>query len=117
MHKRLLPALVLAVASTLAFSACSLLPGGAGMVMRPEPWGEALDTVVTPESVIIFPSPAGERFTQATARELSLEQHLVFGCGRYEGIDQRVIDFAGSTARVREISLGDDEYSFHWPLR
>jgi tRNA (guanine37-N1)-methyltransferase len=81
--------------------------GGAGMVMRPEPWGEALDTVVTPESVVIFPSPAGERFTQATARELSLEQHLVFGCGRYEGIDQRVIDFAGSTARVREISLGD----------
>jgi len=81
--------------------------GGAGMVMRPEPWGEALDAVVTPESVVIFPSPAGERFTQATARELSVERHLVFGCGRYEGIDQRVIDFAGSAARVREISLGD----------
>ncbi|CAN5161328.1 tRNA (guanosine(37)-N1)-methyltransferase TrmD [soil metagenome] len=81
--------------------------GGAGMVMRPEPWGEALDSVVTPESVVVFPSPAGERFTQATARELALEPHLVFGCGRYEGIDQRVIDHAGSVARVREISLGD----------
>ena len=81
--------------------------GGAGMVMRPEPWGEALDAVVAPDSVVIFPSPAGERFTQATARELALEQRLVFACGRYEGIDQRVIDFAGSIARVREISLGD----------
>lgn len=81
--------------------------GGAGMVMRPEPWGEALDAIVGPDSVVVFPSPAGERFTQATARELALEQHLVFGCGRYEGIDQRVIDFAGSVARVREISLGD----------
>jgi len=81
--------------------------GGAGMVMRPEPWGEALDAVVTPESVVVFPSPAGERFTQETARELALEPHLVFACGRYEGIDQRVIDFAGSVARVREISLGD----------
>ena len=81
--------------------------GGAGMVMKPEPWGEALDSVVTADSVVIFPSPAGERFTQATARELALEPHLVFGCGRYEGIDQRVIDEARATARVREISLGD----------
>jgi len=81
--------------------------GGAGMVMRPEPWGEALDAVVGPETIVVFPSPAGERFTQATARELALEPHLVFACGRYEGIDQRVIDHAGSVARVREISLGD----------
>jgi len=81
--------------------------GGAGMVMKPEPWGEALDSVISTDSVVIFPSPAGERFTQATARELALEQHLVFGCGRYEGIDQRVIDEARSTSRVREISLGD----------
>src|SRR6188768_800606 len=81
--------------------------GGAGMVMKPEPWGEALDEVVKPDSVVIFPSPAGERFTQATARELANEKHLVFGCGRYEGIDQRVIENAGSVARVREISLGD----------
>jgi len=81
--------------------------GGAGMVMKPEPWGEALESVLTAESVVIFPSPAGERFTQATARELALEQHLVFGCGRYEGIDQRVVEFAASTNRVREVSLGD----------
>ena len=81
--------------------------GGAGMVMKPEPWGEALDAVLSPESIVIFPSPAGERFTQATARELANEQHLIFGCGRYEGIDQRVIEYASSKARVREISLGD----------
>jgi tRNA (guanine37-N1)-methyltransferase len=82
--------------------------GGAGMVMRPEPWGEALDAIVTePETTIIFPSAAGERFTQATAHEFAAESHLVFGCGRYEGIDQRVIDYAGSRARVREVSLGD----------
>ena len=81
--------------------------GGAGMVMKPEPWGEALDSVIQPDTVVIFPSPAGVRFTQATARELALEQHLVFGCGRYEGIDQRVIEHARSTNRVREISLGD----------
>lgn len=84
--------------------------GGAGMVMKPEPWGEALDAVLTPdtpESLVIFPSPAGERFTQAMARELANEKHLVFGCGRYEGIDQRVIQYAGTISRVREISLGD----------
>ena len=81
--------------------------GGAGMVMRPEPWGEALDAVLAEDSLVVFPSPAGERFTQATARELSGEAHLVFGCGRYEGIDQRVVEYASSRARVREISLGD----------
>ncbi|WP_309617979.1 tRNA (guanosine(37)-N1)-methyltransferase TrmD [Salinibacterium sp.] len=81
--------------------------GGAGMVMRPEPWGEALDAIVDETSIVIFPSPAGEVFTQATARELALESRLVFGCGRYEGIDQRVVDFATSRCRVREISLGD----------
>ena len=81
--------------------------GGAGMVMRPEPWGEALDAVVGPETIVVFPSPAGERFTQATARELALEPHLVFACGRYEGIDQRVIDYSRDRGRVREISLGD----------
>jgi len=82
--------------------------GGAGMVMRPEPWGEALDELVADgESLVVFPSPAGERFTQATARELALEKHVVFACGRYEGIDQRVVDHAASRTRVREISLGD----------
>lgn len=81
--------------------------GGAGMVMKPEPWGEALDSILSPASVVLFPSPAGERFTQATARQLALEKHLVFGCGRYEGIDQRVIEHTASRASVREISLGD----------
>jgi tRNA (guanine37-N1)-methyltransferase len=81
--------------------------GGAGMVMRPEPWGEALDSVMAPGSTVIFPTPAGERFTQATARELATQDHLVFGCGRYEGIDQRVIEYAATKATVREISLGD----------
>jgi tRNA (guanine37-N1)-methyltransferase len=81
--------------------------GGAGMVMKPEPWGEAFDQILSSESVVIFPSPAGERFTQATARALSEVPHLVFGCGRYEGIDQRVVDNAASRATVREISLGD----------
>ena len=81
--------------------------GGAGMVMKPEPWGEALDSVVSADSVVIFPSPAGVPFTQALARELAEESHLIFGCGRYEGIDQRVIDHTATRARVREISLGD----------
>jgi tRNA (guanine37-N1)-methyltransferase len=84
--------------------------GGAGMVMKPEPWGEALDAVLgdgADDPVVIFPSPAGEVFTQATARELAAERHLVFGCGRYEGIDQRVFDDTASRARVRLMSIGD----------
>ena len=84
--------------------------GGAGMVMKPEPWGEALDAIfetATQPPTVIFPSPAGELFTQATARELAAQPHLVFGCGRYEGIDQRVVDYAASKAEVRLISLGD----------
>ena len=83
--------------------------GGAGMVMKPEPWGEALDSVLDGpgEPLVVFPSPAGEVFKQATARELAQEQHLVFGCGRYEGIDQRVFDETASRARVRLMSIGD----------
>jgi tRNA (guanine37-N1)-methyltransferase len=84
--------------------------GGAGMVMKPEPWGEALDAIVgdgTSDALLIVPSPAGEPFTQAIARELAAEQHLVFACGRYEGIDQRVVDHYAGRMRVRLISLGD----------
>lgn len=84
--------------------------GGAGMVMKPEPWGEALDAIVgdaDPRPVIVFPSPAGERFTQSIARELSAAPHLVFGCGRYEGIDERVFDYAAEHGDVRLLSLGD----------
>lgn len=103
--------------------------GGAGMVMKPEPWGEALDGIlaeatssaasvgaeqavgasgsVAAEPLLIFPSPAGEVFTQAMARDLATEAHLVFGCGRYEGIDQRVFDEYADRGRVRLVSLGD----------
>ena len=81
--------------------------GGAGMVMRPEPWGEALDDLLTDDAVLVVPSPAGALFTQAAARELAMQPHLVFACGRYEGIDHRVIDHAASRVRVLELSLGD----------
>ena len=83
--------------------------GGAGMVMKPEPWALALDEVTegSERPTLIFPSPAGELFTQATARELSSRHHLVFGCGRYEGIDERVFEYAGTLGEVRLISLGD----------
>jgi tRNA (guanine37-N1)-methyltransferase len=87
--------------------------GGAGMVMKPEPWGEALDSILpdVPDAeaapLVIFPSPAGELFTQAMAHELAGEKHLVFGCGRYEGIDQRVFDHTAGRARVRLVSIGD----------
>jgi tRNA (guanine37-N1)-methyltransferase len=81
--------------------------GGAGMVMKPEPWGAVLDEVLSEDAVLIVPSPAGERFTQPLARELASEAHLVFACGRYEGIDQRVIDHYTARGRVRSVSLGD----------
>ncbi|MET0590625.1 MAG: tRNA (guanosine(37)-N1)-methyltransferase TrmD [Naasia sp.] len=83
--------------------------GGAGMVMRPEPWGEALDELVPDgdDPVLIVPTPAGERFTQSLAREFAAEQHLLFACGRYEGIDSRVVDHAATRMRVRQVSLGD----------
>jgi tRNA (guanine37-N1)-methyltransferase len=82
--------------------------GGAGMVMKPEPWGEALDGILTPESTVVFPSPAGSLFTQAKARDLSTREHLIFCCGRYEGIDQRVVEWARAHSReTLELSLGD----------
>ncbi len=81
--------------------------GGAGMVMRPEPWGEALDEVATGGPTIVFTTPSGEPFTQDLARELAGRDHLVFACGRYEGIDQRVVEHAATLGEVREISIGD----------
>jgi tRNA (guanine37-N1)-methyltransferase len=83
--------------------------GGAGMLMKPEPWGEAFDEILPADGnvTIIFTSPAGEQFKQATAYELAKEDHIVFACGRYEGIDQRVVDYAATKGRVRLISLGD----------
>ncbi|MBC2933376.1 tRNA (guanosine(37)-N1)-methyltransferase TrmD [Nocardioides sp. zg-1228] len=80
--------------------------GGAGMVMKPEPWGRALDAVAA-GATIVFTTPSGEPFTQALAHELSGHEHLVFACGRYEGIDQRVIEHAATVGTVREVSLGD----------
>jgi tRNA (guanine37-N1)-methyltransferase len=81
--------------------------GGAGMVMRPEPWGEALDAVLPDGATLVVPTPSGTPLTQAHARELAGREHLVFACGRYEGIDQRVLDDAARRAEVREISVGD----------
>lgn len=84
--------------------------GGAGMVMTPEPWGEALDAIASDAAgrpTFVFPSPAGERFTQSAARELAGASHLVFGCGRYEGIDERVYSYAATLGDVRLVSLGD----------
>jgi tRNA (guanine37-N1)-methyltransferase len=82
--------------------------GGAGMVMKPEPWGEALDAVRgAGRPTLVVPTPSGVPFTQAVARELAGLDHLVVACGRYEGIDQRVVEEAASTYAVRELSLGD----------
>ena len=81
--------------------------GGAGMVMKPEPWGEALDEVAPAGAVLVVPTPSGVPFTQAVAAELATREHLVFACGRYEGIDQRVMDDAAGRMEVRELSVGD----------
>jgi tRNA (guanine37-N1)-methyltransferase len=81
--------------------------GGAGMVMKPEPWGEAFDALAIEDACVVVPTPSGEPFTQAVAAELATRARLVIACGRYEGIDQRVIDEAGSRTEVRELSLGD----------
>lgn len=84
--------------------------GGPGMVMRPEPWGLAFDELVPADATpprLVVPSPAGVPLTQALAAELAAEPWLLFGCGRYEGIDQRVLDHAATRMPVTEISLGD----------
>jgi tRNA (guanine37-N1)-methyltransferase len=81
--------------------------GGAGMVMKAEPWGEALDAVAGPGATLVVPTPSGRPFTQAVAAELSTREHLVFACGRYEGIDQRVMDDAATRMEVCELSVGD----------
>src|SRR5436190_2097557 len=101
--------------------------GGAGMVMKPEPWAQALESIAAAarvvagggaaegepsqdgpakKPVLIVPSPAGERFNQALAYELAEEEQLVFACGRYEGIDERVIEWADEHFTVRPVSLG-----------
>ena len=84
--------------------------GGAGMVMTPGPWGAALDAILddgTDSPVVLVPTPSGTPFSQSLAAELAAEPWLVIACGRYEGIDQRVVDHAATRARVIEVSLGD----------
>ena len=123
------------------------LGGGPGMVMLPEVWGNALDSVaagrtgteldtaaahrndklrhddvarVAPrpyaagdadsdssKPLLLVPTPTGQPFTQADAQAWSREEHIVFACGRYEGIDQRVFEDAEMNYRVREVSIGD----------
>ena len=81
--------------------------GGPGMVMKPEPWGDALDEFTTAETILIIPTPSGKPFTQALATELSTAKHIVFACGRYEGIDSRVAEHYKTKIRVEEVSIGD----------
>ena len=85
--------------------------GGPGMVMRPEPWGEALDALLSapdqPPARLVVPTPTGRPFTQATAAELAEQPWLVFACGRYEGIDARVVEHYRHRMDVDEISIGD----------
>ncbi|KAA0024303.1 tRNA (guanosine(37)-N1)-methyltransferase TrmD [Antrihabitans cavernicola] len=81
--------------------------GGPGMVMKPTIWGDALDQVCPDDALLVVPTPAGVPFTQETAHRWSGEKHVVFACGRYEGIDQRVFDDAARRVRVEEVSIGD----------
>src|SRR3978361_629307 len=81
--------------------------GGPGMVMKAPVWGEALDEICSAETLLVVPTPAGRLFRQADAQRWRGEAHLVFACGRYEGIDQRVVDDAARRMRVEEVSIGD----------
>ena len=87
--------------------------GGAGMVMLPEVWGSALDPLMAEDTDLIILTPAGKRFDQPMAVALSAASHIVFACGRYEGIDDRVRQHYSSQAyssrniRVHEVSIGD----------
>ena len=88
--------------------------GGPGMVMSPEPWGEALDAVLASgqaagyrDPLLLVPTPSGVPFTQSLADEWSGRSWLIFACGRYEGIDGRVVAHYGNVVDVVEFSLGD----------
>jgi tRNA (guanine37-N1)-methyltransferase len=84
--------------------------GGPGMVMSPGPWGEALDAVIGPEATgtrLVVPTPSGVRFRQELAAAYARNAHLVFACGRYEGIDARFADDARARMPVDEVSVGD----------
>jgi len=87
--------------------------GGAGMVMLPEIWGLALDPLMENDTDLIILTPAGKRFDQKMASAFSRGKHLVFACGRYEGIDDRVRQhyqseqYSSRNIRVHEVSIGD----------
>ena len=85
--------------------------GGPGMVMKPEPWGEAIDDVLTrsriADPLLVLPSASGQKFSQGLAEEWASERQLIFACGRYEGIDDRVARAYESRIRVCEVSIGD----------
>jgi tRNA (guanine37-N1)-methyltransferase len=77
--------------------------GGPGMVMKPEPLASAIESVASAGKRVIYLTPAGSPFTQGTAEKLAAEGEIVLVCGRYEGIDQRIID----AFVTDEISIGD----------
>jgi tRNA (guanine37-N1)-methyltransferase len=87
--------------------------GGAGMVMLPEVWGKTLDPLMFEDTDLIILTPAGRRFNQKMAQQFADKSHLIFACGRYEGIDDRVrqhysqSEFSGKKIRVHEVSIGD----------
>ena len=87
--------------------------GGAGMVMLADGWGKAIDSVIADDAILIVLTPAGRRFNQEMAEELSRASHLIFACGRYEGIDDRVrihysqTEYQQRNIHVREVSIGD----------
>lgn len=81
--------------------------GGPGMVMKAPVWGAALDEICTERTLLVIPTPAGRLFGQADAQRWTAEEHVVFACGRYEGIDQRVAQDAATRMRVEEVSIGD----------
>lgn len=84
--------------------------GGAGMIMKPEPWGEALDELESAHPApmtVVVPTPTGRVLTQELAYEFAARERLVFACGRYEGIDQRVLDHCDEAYELIEVSLGD----------
>ena len=87
--------------------------GGAGMVMLPEVWGLAIDSVIADGATLIVLTPAGKRFTQEMAHELTTAKQLIFACGRYEGIDDRVRQhysseqYSARGIKVLEVSIGD----------
>ncbi len=87
--------------------------GGAGMVMLPEIWGRVLDPLMVADTDLIILTPAGKRFNQEMAQSFAHSKHLIFACGRYEGIDDRVrqhyesSDYAAKNVHVHEVSIGD----------